>query len=753
MLMSNLDETDDGRVVAAMKEYLRMLDAGDAPTQEDFLSRHAEIADQLRPSLEGLALVRHAAAPKTSATMVPPDAAFTAQPIGDFKIVSELGRGGMGIVYEAIQLSLGRRVALKVLPFASGLDEVRLQRFRNEAHAAAALHHTNIVPVYAVGNDRGVHYYAMQLIEGSTLAELVDNMRAANADSLSADSPKTPNATATGTNRETILRYSTVLNRSVSDRQRYYRSVVRMTHEAAVAIHHAHQYGVIHRDIKPANLLLDPAGKIWVTDFGLAQVQTEASNLTRTGDPMGTLRYMSPEQAAGNRDELDHRTDIYSLGVTLYELLTLQPAINGDGFREMLNNVVMHEPPTPRSIDPALPIELDTIVRKAIAKIPGERYSSAGALSEDLQAWLNDKPIAAKPPTTFELFSKWRRRNSGLVAMATMFLFLATLGLLATTVIVWNEQRRTGDALARETQQRYAAQRSFQQARSAVDTFSNLSETELAYRPELQDLRRSLLETSLTFYEDFLNDRRDDPALAKELEATSLRVAAMVEELRILDSLVPLRTLSDKRVQREIGIDADQAKAITDAVDAFNEQRQSMRNHFVGGLTNQNEEMSSLVGQFNVFMTRRLTPYQTNRLRQIVRQVNLPFTFISREVVGALGLTRQQVEDVNRIIEETRPRRGDGGKDLGRRGPPQFGGPRLPGANGPGFEGPRFDSPGFGGPPPDSFAGDAPRPLDFDRATSAVTENTVAQILKILDDDQRATWYQLIGEPFDPSER
>ena len=576
--MNNLDDTEDDRVVSAVKDYMRMLDAGNAPSQDAFLQQHAEIADQLRPSLEGLALVHRAADPK-SATLVAPNAEFTSQPIGDFQIVGELGRGGMGVVYEAIQLSLGRHVALKVLPFASGLDEVRLQRFRNEAHAAAALHHTNIVPVYAVGSDRGMHYYAMQMIDGSTLAELIENMRAANADQpppllltssrTNSDKPTALAIGVSGHNDDTVSRYSTILSDSSAARQRYYQSVVRMTHQAAVAIQHAHQYGVVHRDIKPANLLLDSAGKVWVTDFGLAQVQNEASQLTRTGDPMGTLRYMSPEQAAGKRDELDHRTDIYSLGVTLYELLTLRPAIEGEGYREMLNHVALHDPPSPRSIDPSLPVELDTIVRKAIAKAPGDRYASAGALADDLQAWLDDKPIAAKPPTMFQRLSKWRRRNSGLVAVASGFLLLATLGLLATTLLIWREQQRTADALNRETEQRLQAQQSFQQARSAVETFSALSESELAYRPDLQDLRRSFLETSLEFYQDFLSDRADDPTLAKELEATSARVAKMVEELRILDSISPLRALADQRVQRELGIEQENAAAIELAVETF----------------------------------------------------------------------------------------------------------------------------------------------------------------------------------------
>mgnify|MGYP001062054150 CR=1 FL=1 len=271
--MNDLDETDDGRVVAAVKEYMRMLEEGNAPDREAYLKHHAEIADELRPSLEGLALVHQAAEPKPVERRVAPNSGladsefpnsefpnsefpnseFTAQPIGDFQIVGELGRGGMGVVYEAIQLSLGRHVALKVLPFASALDEVRLQRFRNEAHAAAALHHTNIVPVYAVGSDRGVHYYAMQRIDGCTLAELIENMRTTNSDRGDGQ-PSSMDST--------IARYSTVLSDNSAGRRRYYKSVVRMIHQAALAIEHAHQYGVVHRDIKPANLLLDSAGKI-----------------------------------------------------------------------------------------------------------------------------------------------------------------------------------------------------------------------------------------------------------------------------------------------------------------------------------------------------------------------------------------------------------------------------------------------------------------------------------------------------------
>jgi hypothetical protein len=504
-----------------------------------------------------------------------------------------------------------------------------------------------------------------------------------------------------------------------------------MIHQALIAIEHAHLYGVVHRDIKPANLLLDTAGKIWVTDFGLAQVQTEVSNLTRTGDPMGTLRYMSPEQAAGNRGELDHRTDIYSLGVTLYELLTLRPAIQGDGYREMLNELETRDPPSPRSIDPSLPMELETIVRKAIAKSPRDRYQSASAFADDLQAWLDDKPIAAKPPTAFERLNKWRRRNSGTVAVASGLLLVATLTLFATTLLIWREQRNTASALMR-------AQREFQHARNVVEAFSMLSESELAYRPDLQDLRRTFLETTLGFYQDFLQDRADDPAQAQELGLTSTRVANMLEELRMLDNIYPLRALSDQRVQNELGIEPAKAKEIEAAVREFNDERESMANQFVGGLSNENPKLTLLARNFNSFITKQLLPDQLERLRQIVRQEQLPFTFKTSEVVTALALTRQQCIDISRIIAETRPNRQDnrdgdeihhrdkdGANDRGR--PPPFG----------------FSIGGdFGRPPLDGR-------LKFDRARSAVTQNTMKHILEVLTPEQLTRWNDLIGKPFE----
>ncbi|TWU28747.1 serine/threonine protein kinase [Novipirellula artificiosorum] len=755
------DEADDDpRVIAAVKQYQALLDSGSPPTQDAFLEQHADIAEQLRPSLEGLALIHRVAEPRSAGMASAPDLEFTAKPIGDFQIVGELGRGGMGVVYEAIQLSLGRRVALKVLPFASGLDEIRLQRFRNEAHAAAQLHHTNIVPVYAVGSDRGIHYYAMQLIDGHTLTWLIDNMRQANGKGNAAPLPATEDAVGVAFSQprtasafenhrnagnETIAASTTILS-GANNRRRYYESVVRMTHQAALAIEHAHRYGVIHRDIKPGNLLLDAAGKIWVTDFGLAQVQQAESQLTHTGDAIGTLRYMSPEQASGDRAIMDHRTDIYSLGVTLYELLTLEPAIDGAGYHQMLNQVVEHEPATPKSIEPSLPIELDTIVRKAISKLPGERYATAQGFADDLQRWLDDKPILARPPTTLERMSKWRRRNSLLVNGAAALLLLASIGLLATTLLVWREQRRTRLALDRETEQRQAAEASFQQARLAVDTFSSLSESELAYRPELQDLRRSFLETSLEFYRDFVQQRKQDREATEELAATSERVERMVEQLQVLDKISPLWLLSDTRVQQELKVDPARIDPIVAAIRELQDAMREVANQGGGLLESSNEAMAVRLREFDAFMTTQLDSGQLKRLRQISRQDRLPLTFKTSEVVAALGLSREQRETIGRIIQEGRPGRGGPGPDDHRAHEGPLDGPRQRRDAFPGFafDGSRPDGFRPDGPPPNGIGGDGPP-----RFVQEMTQQTVDRILDVLTADQRAIWKDLVGEPFE----
>lgn len=353
--------------------------------------------------------------------------------LGDFHIQREVGRGGMGVVYEAEQISLSRRVALKVLPFAGMLDTRQLQRFTNEAKAAAGLHHQNIVPVYAVGSDRGVHFYAMQLIAGRTLAQMISELRSQHL-------PRSETGTA-----QAAIATRPIGCLSTADGHKsleWCRCVARWGAQIADALEYAHSVGIVHRDIKPANLMLDDEGKVWVTDFGLAQMEADAG-LTMTGGVVGTLRYMSPEQAAGEKGLVDQRTDVYSLGVTLYELLTLEPAFRANDHKALLRQVIDDDPRRPRLVNAALPRDLETIILKAMRKDSPQRYPTAAALAADLRRYLADRPIAARRPGLVERTARWCRRRGRWLAAATAAFVLALVGLSAGIVLIMNERNQT----------------------------------------------------------------------------------------------------------------------------------------------------------------------------------------------------------------------------------------------------------------------------------------------------------------------
>src|SRR5262249_35297607 len=281
--------------------------------------------------------------------------------------------------------------------FAAAMDAKQLQRFKNEAQAAAGLQHQHIVPVYAVGVERGVHYYAMQFIDGQSLAALIaERRRTCGEKAPPGPEPTGPYPPAPGGGQTAAV---AALSTEPSMRSpAFLRTVAELGRQAAEALEHAHQLGVIHRDIKPGNLLLDGRGNLWVTDFGLAHCQSQAG-LTLSGDLVGTLRYMSPEQALAKRVVVDHRTDIYSLGATLYELLTLEPAFAGSDREELLRQIAFEGPKPPRRYNKAIPADLETIVLKVLAKNPAERYATAQEVADDLRRFLEHKPIQARRPS------------------------------------------------------------------------------------------------------------------------------------------------------------------------------------------------------------------------------------------------------------------------------------------------------------------------------------------------------------------
>jgi WD40 repeat protein/serine/threonine protein kinase len=393
-----------------------------------------------------------------------------------------------------VRISLRRRVALKVLPFAGALDPKQLQRFKNEAQAAAHLQHTHIVPVHYVGCERGVHFYAMQYIEGQTLAAVIRELRqlagletpsaphAAEAASVLAsklvsgkwapvqlrsggavESPEGEQATGsyrsphhppTSPPLDPTPPVAVLSTERTTKKAEFFRTVAHLGAQAADALEHAHQQGVIHRDIKPANLLVDAGGRLWITDFGLAHCQSQPG-LTMTGDLVGTLRYMSPEQALAKRIAVDARTDIYSLGVTLYELLTLEPAYNGRNREEVLRQIAFDEPRLPSRVNKGVPKELETIALKAMAKNPDERYFTAQEVADDLRRFLDDKPIRARRPTLVQRIVKWTRRHQAVVRTALVVMLLAMAALAVCTVLIWRAKGDLETALERERQNGY----------------------------------------------------------------------------------------------------------------------------------------------------------------------------------------------------------------------------------------------------------------------------------------------------------
>jgi serine/threonine protein kinase/Flp pilus assembly protein TadD len=431
-------------VSQAADDFVARLERGERPDVEAYAQRHPRLATVLRQVLPALAAMRTAPPGPVPGCAEGPERLETGY-LGDYRIVREIGRGGMGIVYEAEQISLGRRVALKVLPFASTLDAKQLQRFKNEAQTAAHLHHTNIVPVYGTGCERGVYYYAMQYIEGQTLAAFIADLRRQSGLALGELEPtRDAAAVAAATQGQAMTGTARGLSTEHTIKSpAFLRTVARIGVQVAEALEHAHQLGAVHRDIKPANLLLDSTGHPWIADFGLAQCQGDAK-LTFTGDLVGTLRYMSPEQTQGKPLAIDHRTDIYSLAATLYELLTLEPVFRSHDRHELLRQISEEEPRAPRQVNRGVPAELETILLKALAKDPAERYATAQELADELERFVKDEPIRAKRLRLVQRLRRWARRHQAVVWSVAVCAVVAVA--MVTASVGWI----VGDRAARQ---------------------------------------------------------------------------------------------------------------------------------------------------------------------------------------------------------------------------------------------------------------------------------------------------------------
>ncbi len=530
-----------------VEQFLQRLEAGETLDPSDFAAQYPEHAGALRqllPALQMMAELSRSAARDRSSPLSDAISGPELGVVGDFRILREVGRGGMGVVYEAEQMSLGRRVALKVLPWAAALDSRQLQRFKNETHAAASLHHRNIVPVFGVGCERGTHYYAMQYIDGQTLAAVIGDLRRGNAcgwtgftveprDRRAEPSSVTPSSAGKGTEPSTAAG----LGR--------FRAAASLGIQAAFALDHAHELGVVHRDIKPANLLVESIspralrgagveaedGRLWVTDFGLAHCRQGPVGLTVTGDLLGTLRYMSPEQAVAQPTGVDHRTDIYSLGATLYEFLTLEPTFDGHDRQELLRQIALEEPKPLRKVNRAIPSDLETIVQKAMAKNPAERYATARELANDLQWFLRDEPIPARRSTLLKRTRRWARRHRPVMLSAAVA-SLAALTVLAGS-IGWimrdrsaRRTRLTADLLsAVEESQRLQKEGLWPQAQAAAERAEALIRLGAANPAEAEHARGLLSKRA---------DERADVALLESLEAIRHRQADVKDDHFVL---------------------------------------------------------------------------------------------------------------------------------------------------------------------------------------------------------------------------
>jgi serine/threonine protein kinase/Tfp pilus assembly protein PilF len=429
-------------------DFLRRQELGERPDPEEYAAGHPDAADEIRRALEPFRMF--AAAPESGPAPEPqadrngPDVSGV---LGDYRIVREVGRGGMGVVYEAEQLSLGRRVALKVLPFAALSDSRLLARFKNEARAAAALDHPHIVKVHAVGQERGTHFLAMQFIDGRPLSDLIRERQTGAAPT--GPRPASPDApTETQAAADSVPASAPVPRASATPTRgdaAYFRQVATWGVQAAEALEHAHSMGVVHRDVKPGNLLLDGSGNVWVADFGLAKLAAAETGVTATGDVLGTLRYMAPEQALSKHDLVDHRADVYALGATLYELLMGVPAVDGTDKADTLRKITAEDPVAPRKLDRGIPADLETVVLKCLAKDPAERYATAAELADDLRRFLTHEPVRAKRPTLGKRVGKWARRHPAWAAVTVAALVAGTGAML-----VWGREQSRAEAAARE---------------------------------------------------------------------------------------------------------------------------------------------------------------------------------------------------------------------------------------------------------------------------------------------------------------
>jgi tetratricopeptide (TPR) repeat protein len=418
--------------------------------------------------------------------------------VAGYEILAELGRGGMGVVYQARQIQVNRLVALKMILAGAHAGPEALTRFRREAEAVARLEHPHIVRLYEYGDRHGLPYYSMELVDGGNLAQKLGGV---------------PQPAA---------------------------QAAQFLHILAQALHCAHQNGIVHRDLKPANILLSgaapsangagflqpphPLGTPKIADFGLAKHLDAGPGPTQTGMIVGTPSYMAPEQAAGQHKNIGPATDVYALGAILYEMLTGRPPFLADSPLATLQEVLSGEPVSVTRLQPKVPRDLETICLKCLEKEPRKRYASAAALAEDLRRFLTGESIGARPAGFAERFGRWSRRNPSVTALAACLLLVT---IAAFAIVTW--QWRRAEANFEQSNE------NFRQAREAVSRLNVVSEKELRIRSGMQPLRKKLLTDTLSYYDRLAQQKNDDAAIQLDLAFNNQTVGIVTSEIGKLD--------------------------------------------------------------------------------------------------------------------------------------------------------------------------------------------------------------------------
>jgi eukaryotic-like serine/threonine-protein kinase len=691
------DDGGDPRVLELVKAYQAEWESGCRPDRSRYRLRCPDLFPETEIYLDGIDLLYCGITDLKRSGSLPTrfDSGLVCggDRLGEFEIIREIGRGGMGVVYEAHQLSLNRRVAVKILPRDLAADQNRLRRFAVEAQAAAAVAHPHIVPVYAVGVDRGVNYYVMRFVDGVSLDSFTRDIRQARSSFVELH----PSAELYRDDGN-VPPSDRLLEQRRVNRPAYHRSVARIGVALARALDHAHQSGVVHRDIKPANLLLGQDGHVWVTDFGLAQFN-EAVGVTRTGTALGTLRYMSPEQANGDRRRIDHRTDIYSLVVTLYELVAGKPAFPAEEPALILQQIAHVYPHGLRGPDPTVPADLERVLLKGLEKDPEDRYATAAEFADDLDRVLAGQPIRAHRRNVWERATKWASRHP-----ATM---TASGGLLVFLVMV-------SGVITGLTQHAYRAERAradeaelrFRQSKQLSDLMIQICEEETTPDAPLQGIRRRLLLAALENYRK-LRDPGHDPRMRAESDRIQAQIESMLAEEETLRESWRGCLLWFPSVRAELDLSSDQERQIQQSFLRLGLEPSAVSDGGVIAVFRDPAKRTNLLAAVNAPAERQallgqLTAIQKRRLRAIFFQLLGPVAFREPSVVEALALTPEQRQQIRTIQA----------------------------------------------PPPQPEKQRPHRPEDL--WTSATSAATTERIVALLTPEQRKIWREMLGKPFDP---